>query len=822
MAGWHVLHVDDDLRSLEMRASILEDDFGYAVTVASNANEALDLLEDGEFDCVLSDYKMPDMDGIELLRIIKEQYPNLPFILFTGVESEEVAEHAFEAGATDYIPKSLSNISYELLAERIDQAIQQREMVEQLEQLVSTPGSKGPNTTDDASAEIPLETLFHTPVSSTNGDGVGDDVDPVPPQGHRDLLGVLREAFEAEPSELRFLSSHDSVKAIEPVSTEPPDISESQQTAEPETTDTEEENELLSFLYAALGESDKDQPADSVAQAESCRSAPEDETADLLQLLLEPETDEKPERTDSSEPDIFESVLETPTDLDATSSEPSPLGETRLDHDDPDIGDELLSILTDVDREAYGDVLPSAEEYRSETFTEEEVQRTGIETAISDRSDGANGVESEGGPDAGVVMEPIGDDESMSDSAADSRSLDTSPASEAQNDRTDEPVVGESGRADLDTDEASRNEYEAPFDGDDNKPEGITSDWQNVIAEESKSTEQDEQRTDPERAQDPIPAFGITDQITDHVADATEGPPETEAVEGGDAEAELQAETVTPGSISDIDDLSREQLITLVGRLADDFSAAGTTEVAEAAAEQLDEKASTEPSGDAPSAPSEETEAAESPPTSDSSGQEESIDWSDGNEYERPADLDVRPGNSYLVQCQSQDARRHAACTDLLNTDALAGGNVILVRYRQIDDERLEELAIAANDMKIIAVGYQQPIPSVLDDDIDVIQINNPNDLTRLGIVITGVLDNWDDSSDKTMVCFDPLNILLQYKPVRNVFRFLHVLLGRLRAADAISHFHIDPTAGDPQEVSVLKPLFDDVVSIDYLGAQLE
>ena len=195
----------------------------------------------------------------------------------------------------------------------------------------------------------------------------------------------------------------------------------------------------------------------------------------------------------------------------------------------------------------------------------------------------------------------------------------------------------------------------------------------------------------------------------------------------------------------------------------------------------------------------------------------------ESDEYTRPDELSFDPGTSVLVQCDSQDDRKHAACTDLLGlADAGRDRNVLLVRYRKIHTGRLERIADAAARTKVISIGHSQPIPQSVRESVETVEINNPNDITRLGILVSGTVDDWADEPGETLLCYDSLNVLLEYKDPRSTFRFLHILLGTLDSGDAISHFHVDPLAGDVQDINTLKPLFDEVVSIDDMGVSLE
>ncbi|WP_251342689.1 hybrid sensor histidine kinase/response regulator [Haloplanus halophilus] len=120
-----VLHVDDDRDFVELAATYVErEDDRFDVTVASDAGEGLDRLENGDFDCVVSDYDMPGLTGIEFLERVRETRPDLPFILYTGKGSEEVASEAISAGVTDYLQKGSGTSQYAVLANRIGNAVE--------------------------------------------------------------------------------------------------------------------------------------------------------------------------------------------------------------------------------------------------------------------------------------------------------------------------------------------------------------------------------------------------------------------------------------------------------------------------------------------------------------------------------------------------------------------------------------------------------------------------------------------------------------------------------------------------------------------------
>ncbi|MFB6297449.1 MAG: PAS domain S-box protein [Salinirussus sp.] len=119
-----VLHVDDDPGITDLTATFLErESERVSVETATSADEGLELLTESEFDCIVSDYQMPGMNGIEFLESVAEDHPDLPFILYTGKGSEEVASEAIGAGVTDYLQKETGTDHYDLLANRILRAV---------------------------------------------------------------------------------------------------------------------------------------------------------------------------------------------------------------------------------------------------------------------------------------------------------------------------------------------------------------------------------------------------------------------------------------------------------------------------------------------------------------------------------------------------------------------------------------------------------------------------------------------------------------------------------------------------------------------------
>lgn len=119
-----VLCVEDNKQIRDLLTTVLPQECAKIhVKTLPTPRDALENLTNTAPDCIVSDYEMPGMHGIEFLRTVRESYPDLPFILYTGRGSEAVASEAVSAGVTDYLQKESSPEHYELLAARIETAV---------------------------------------------------------------------------------------------------------------------------------------------------------------------------------------------------------------------------------------------------------------------------------------------------------------------------------------------------------------------------------------------------------------------------------------------------------------------------------------------------------------------------------------------------------------------------------------------------------------------------------------------------------------------------------------------------------------------------
>jgi len=100
-----VLYVDDEPELLEIGKLYLEQSQDFSVDTTISAIDALQRLQQRKFDAVLSDYQMPEMDGIRFLQTLRSRGDSVPFIIFTGRGREEVIINALNSGVDFFLQK---------------------------------------------------------------------------------------------------------------------------------------------------------------------------------------------------------------------------------------------------------------------------------------------------------------------------------------------------------------------------------------------------------------------------------------------------------------------------------------------------------------------------------------------------------------------------------------------------------------------------------------------------------------------------------------------------------------------------------------------
>lgn len=129
MITTHLLIVDDEERFVKTTSGLItkqRDDFG--VLTAFSGHEALSVMEDKNIDVVILDVKMPGMDGIEVLREIKKNWPLVEVIMLTGHSTTESAVEGMKLGAFDYL---LKPCDMDILVNKVLQADKRKKEAEE-------------------------------------------------------------------------------------------------------------------------------------------------------------------------------------------------------------------------------------------------------------------------------------------------------------------------------------------------------------------------------------------------------------------------------------------------------------------------------------------------------------------------------------------------------------------------------------------------------------------------------------------------------------------------------------------------------------------
>ena len=155
----------------ELTATQLERHADVTATGSSHPADALEALPAA--DCVVSGYDVPTMTGLDFLERVRAHDPDLPFVLFTGKGSEAVASEAISKGVTEYLQKSTDASQYEVLANRVENAIDRYRAEQELER----------------QRELVDRIVDSTPVAIVLHDETGDVV-VVANRRARELLGL--------------------------------------------------------------------------------------------------------------------------------------------------------------------------------------------------------------------------------------------------------------------------------------------------------------------------------------------------------------------------------------------------------------------------------------------------------------------------------------------------------------------------------------------------------------------------------------------------------------------------------------------------------
>ena len=106
--GYRILHIDDNKDFLEIFRFTFENFF--KITSIQDSSKGIQILAKERFDAIVLDYDMPDTNGLEVLKLLRKEFPDIPVVFYTGQGNENIAREAFVHGASDYFVKTVREI----------------------------------------------------------------------------------------------------------------------------------------------------------------------------------------------------------------------------------------------------------------------------------------------------------------------------------------------------------------------------------------------------------------------------------------------------------------------------------------------------------------------------------------------------------------------------------------------------------------------------------------------------------------------------------------------------------------------------------------
>ena len=165
-----ILVADDSATDRKLIGGLLSRDIEWIVEFAEDGEAAMSMIEDVTPDLVVTDLRMPKLDGLELCRRSRGQFPQIPVVLITGKGSEDLAVEALAAGAASYVAKSAMN---QTLADTVEQVLSLSEARISKERLMTQTTSTRHQFNLDTDPEL-IPPLLEFVCEAMNLIGVGD------------------------------------------------------------------------------------------------------------------------------------------------------------------------------------------------------------------------------------------------------------------------------------------------------------------------------------------------------------------------------------------------------------------------------------------------------------------------------------------------------------------------------------------------------------------------------------------------------------------------------------------------------------------------
>ena len=207
----HILIVDDEESMRYTFESFLSDE-GHRVTTAASCSEGIALLKEEDIDLVFADIVLPDENGIDFLKVVKEVRPDVPVTMITGAPSIDSAAESLRLGAFDYIIKP---ITQEILLRAVSIALKHNALSKEKEQCrlnfeaIFRSVNDGIITVDANMSVVEINDAVEKICGFQRDAVMGKPLDERPDRCQGNCLNALRETIEKrQPVELRFVECH--------------------------------------------------------------------------------------------------------------------------------------------------------------------------------------------------------------------------------------------------------------------------------------------------------------------------------------------------------------------------------------------------------------------------------------------------------------------------------------------------------------------------------------------------------------------------------------------------------------------------------------
>jgi PAS domain S-box-containing protein len=195
-----VLYVDNDASFLKTAKGCLKMHGDFEVEPASSVEEALKKMKEKEYDAVVSDYPMPSKDDLEFLEILRRKGNEIPFIIFTGKGTKEVAIKALNLGADQYIDKAgAPEMVYYALANSIRTVVESKKAIEELrksEEKWRSLARNAPNIIIIADYDGTIQFINRTVIGVSPEKIIGRSIyDFIDPENHKTVMKNIEHVF---------------------------------------------------------------------------------------------------------------------------------------------------------------------------------------------------------------------------------------------------------------------------------------------------------------------------------------------------------------------------------------------------------------------------------------------------------------------------------------------------------------------------------------------------------------------------------------------------------------------------------------------------